>query len=76
MTDRHQDYTVTYVKDEKARVKMFWNEKDARAFAKAVDATRIHRTTIDILWECDEDEPGSDKPQPKSTRIEPTGYLS
>lgn len=76
MTQQRIDFVVHYLVDDKVRKKVFWIEKDARTFANKVDATRIERISNEILWEIGEGELDPSKPQPKSTRIEPTGYLS
>ena len=70
MPQQRIDFIVSFTADNgKARVRQFWNEKDARAFAKQVNATRIERTSIEIIWESDELDSDPPKFDPDRTRI-------
>jgi hypothetical protein len=72
MPQQRIDYIVSYVTENgKARVRQFWNEKDARDYAKQVRATRIDRTSIETIWESDELDSNPIQPEPSSTQSSP-----
>ena len=69
MPQQRIDFIVSYITDNgKARVRQFWNEKDARDYARQVNATRIDRTSIETIWESDRMVP--EPTQPDSSSIE------
>ena len=71
MPQQRIDFIVTYIANNgKSRVRTFWNEKDARAYANQVEATRIERTSIEIIWESDELDPEPAQSDSSSTYID------